>query len=185
MWKEMKLVRAVALAASVMGSTAAHAADYGIGVSVQSDDAILYAPIDFNDKFRLEPNIRYSKNEFETNTSNDFEQERLEIGVGLFGLGTVNKSVRIYYGGRLSYIDQENVQTFNSFVVGGSGNLVATATSDSDGYRVAPTIGFEFLFNERLSLGGEAEYFFQDIDGDNNEAKTSGTDTRLILRFKF
>jgi hypothetical protein len=188
MWKEKKFLCAAVVTALTVGSTTAYAADYGIGVSVQSDDSILYAPIDFNDKFRLEPNIRYAKSEFETSLGTASEQERLEVGVGLFALGTVSKSVRVYYGGRVSYIDQENTQS-SVFISAALGNLVpaatATTTADSDGYRISPTIGFEFLFNERLSIGGEAEYFFEDIDGDGNEAKNSGTDTRLILRFKF
>jgi hypothetical protein len=179
----VKTTAVAALVALAVGSMQASAADFGIGVSVQSDDSIIYAPIDFNKKFRVEPSIRYLKNEFDS-LGVSLEQKSLELGVGLFGLSSVNQSIRIYYGGRLAYLDQENDQLLFSGVIGNV-FVPARATVDSDGYRVSPTIGFEFMVNERFSLGGEAEYFFQDIDGDNGDQETSGTDTRLIVRFKF
>jgi hypothetical protein len=179
----VRKIALTALAALAIGSIEAQAADYGIGVSVQSDDSIIYAPIDFNDKFRLEPTLRYSKNEL---NGGDVELENLEVGIGLFGLSAVNKSIRLYYGGRLSYIDQETTQRITTFdPILQVTDSVLTVSTDADGYRISPTIGFEFMFNERLSIGGEAEYFFQDVEGDDFDTQNSGTDTRLILRFKF
>jgi hypothetical protein len=179
--KTTALAALVALAAGSM--QAASAAEFGLGVSVQSDDSIIYAPIDINKQFRVEPSIRYQKNEFESGTGLDLETETLELAVGLFGLTGVSESLRIYYGGRLAYIDQESDSLVNSIV--GGNIFAARSTQEADGFRISPTLGFEYLINDRFSIGGEAEYFFQDIDGDSGDTESSGTDTRLIVRFKF
>jgi hypothetical protein len=170
------------------GAMPAFAADFGIGVSVQSDDALIYLPIDFNKQFRLEPSIRYLKDEQDFGNGVNFDQESIEIGVGLFGLTGVGESIRVYYGGRLAYVRNEVDQTTQLVTGPVFGTIVlATRQSDADGYRISPTLGFEYLINERLSIGAEAEYFFQDVEGDDLAAdrETSGTDTRLIVRFKF
>ena len=160
------------------------AADFGIGVSVQSDDALIYVPIDFNKQFRLEPSIRYLNDEQDFGGGLRLDRESIEIGVGLFGLAGVGESIRVYYGGRLAYVKNE-MEQFTTLGIGG-GFLVVTE-NDTDGYRISPTLGFEYLINDRLSIGAEAEYFFQDVEGDDldTDRETSGTDTRLIVRFKF
>jgi hypothetical protein len=179
----VKTAGLVALVALSMGSSQVLAAEFGVGVSVQSDDSIIYAPIDINKKFRIEPSIRYLKNETDTGLGVDLESESLELAVGLFGLTEVSESIRIYFGGRLAYIDQESDQAIFSGLF--PGNIVVSRV-DADGFRISPTLGFEYLINERFSVGGEAEYFFQDIDRDGaGDSETSGTDTRLIVRFRF
>jgi hypothetical protein len=179
----VKTVGLAALGALSMGSSQVLAAELGVGVSVQSDDSIIYVPIDVNKSFRIEPSIRYLKNETDIGLGVDLESETLELAVGLFGLSEVSESIRIYYGGRLAYLDQESDQTIFAGVIGG--NIILTSV-DSDGYRISPTLGFEYMINDRFSIGGEAEYFFQDIDRDGaGDSETSGTDTRLIVRFRF
>jgi hypothetical protein len=158
--------------------------DAGIGVSIQSDDSTIYVPIDFNKKFRLEPSLRYLKDEQDIGGGFQVQQESLELGIGLFGLGGIGEQLRFYYGGRLAYIRSEldtiDVFGFDSF----------RQRSDVDGFRISPTLGFEYLINDRFSIGAEAEYFFQDLDtdagfGGDHDRHSSGTDTRLIARFKF
>jgi hypothetical protein len=63
------------------------------------------------------------------------------------------------------------------------------------GFRISPTFGFEYLINDHFSLGGEAEWFYQDLDSDISQTdadvagtaklKSNGTATRLIVRFTF
>jgi hypothetical protein len=182
----VKKAALAALAVLSTGSSQVLAAEFGIGVSVQSDDSIIYAPIDVNKNFRIEPSIRYLKNESDVGLGVELESESLELAVGLFGLTEVSESIRVYYGGRLAYIDQESDQAiFSGILPGIPGNTFVTSV-DSDGYRISPTLGFEYMINERFSIGGEAEYFFQDIDRDGSgDSETSGTDTRLIVRFRF
>ena len=173
---------AVASIALSLGALSTSAADVGIGVSIQSDDSLIYLPIDINKQIRLEPSIRYVKDEQEFGNGSGFEQESIELGIGVFGLASIGESIRAYYGGRLAYVNNEFEQS-NVFIGGG----IFLTEGDSDGYRISPTLGFEYLINERLSIGAEAEYFFQDLEGDDNgtDRETSGTDTRLIVRFKF
>ena len=47
-----------------------------------------------------------------------------------------------------------------------------------------PTFGFEYAFNKHLSIGGEAEWFYENFDATREDTR-SGTETRLILRLRF
>lgn len=153
----------------------AWAADVGIGASAESNDSTIYVPIDFGTTWRLEPFVNYTK--LTTKTSGyTLDDKALRIGTGIFGLKSIGESMRFYYGGRLAYLDiSSETDVYPVGIVERSGN----------GYRVAPTVGFEYLFNEHISLGGEAEYYFEDIDRAGLDQERSGTDTRLILRFRF
>lgn len=107
----------------------------------------------------------------------------MEGGAGIFGLLVPKESVRLYYGGRASYFDGDShsssdaIQSKQSFY----------------GYRITPTIGFEYLFNSHITLGGEVGYFFENrkVDTRNatthleSETDTSGTESFLILRYFF
>lgn len=182
-----RIIVALLLAAAGVVHVAAAQTDAGIGVSIQSDDSLIYVPIDFNQKFRLEPSLRYFKEESHFQNGLDLDSSSLELGVGLFGLTGVGERLRIYYGGRLAYVRSEfrSTQIFASDLLGFE---TFTTQQDADGYRVSPTLGFEFLINDRLSIGGEAEYFYQDLEVERfgrNQLQSSGTDTRLIVRFKF
>ena len=61
------------------------------------------------------------------------------------------------------------------------------------GYRITPTVGFEYLFNRRFSLGGEVGYFFESRHVDTTiltthqelDSDESGTESFLILRYFF
>jgi hypothetical protein len=173
-------------------------------VSVQSNDAWIYAPLEVTPGFRIEPSIRFasSKSESQTQSSSfgstitttvNSEGDQRELAVGLFGKVSVGESVRLYYGARAAYIDVETklriatrVETFED---------VVEEESSMDGYRISPTLGFEYLINEHFSLGGEAEWFYQDLDADISQTdvdiagtaklKSNGTATRLIVRFTF
>lgn len=168
----MRKILALACCAFVVP---AWSADVGVGVSAKSNDTTIYVPIDFGTSWRLEPFVNYSK-QTATTSQYSLETESLLIGAGLFGLQSMGESLRLYYGGRLAYLDMSIDQGATpQGVIESSGN----------GYLVAPTLGFEYLFNEHVSLGGEAEYFFQDVDRAGGDQERSGTNTRLILRFRF
>ena len=171
-------------------------------MSVQSNDAWIYAPIDVTPGFRIEPSIRFVSSESESQTqSSSFglpittsvksESDQRELAVGLFGKASLGESVRLYYGARAAYIDSETKQRIATRF-GTSEDLVEEESS-LDGYRISPTLGFEYLINEHFSLGGEAEWFYQDLDSDISltdvsgtaKLKSNGTATRLIVRFMF
>jgi hypothetical protein len=99
--------------------------------------------------------------------------------------------VRLYYGARVAYINNETKQRIaTSF---GASEDVTEEKSTLDGYRISPTLGFEYLINQHFSVGGEAEWFYQDLDSDVSQTdvtgtaslKSNGTATRLIVRFTF
>jgi len=187
---------AIVLLCAVSGP--ALAADYGVGISAKSDDAWIYAPIDVTPGFRVEPSIRF----FNSETDNEQSDPTLatassnahtrEYALGLFGVSGVGESVRIYYGARGAYIDSES----KTRLVSSFGGVIVTDEfeSSSNGYRISPTLGFEYAFNRHFSIGGEAEWFYQDLDTDSAQpftiaqsahSKSNGTNTHLIVRFMF
>ena len=193
-----------ALTIALLAGCSSHvlAADFGVGVSVQSNDAWIYAPIDVTPAFRIEPSIRFFDSESESQTqSSSFgspittsvksASDQRELAVGLFGKASLGESVRLYYGARAAYIDNET--TLRIATRFGTLEDVVEEESSLDGYRISPTLGFEYLINEHFSLGGEAEWFYQDLDSDISQTdvagtaklKSNGTATRLIVRFTF
>lgn len=58
------------------------------------------------------------------------------VGAGLFARNKTSNESHIYYGGRLAYIDY----------------------GIDDGIALVPTFGFEYMFNQHVSIGGEAGY---------------------------
>lgn len=197
-------MKRIILAAAVAAvTTQVTAADVGIGASVQSNDSWIYVPIDINSKLRLEPSLRFIDAESQSRTEDSSfglpitttvksDGTTYELALGIFGLVPIAESARLYYGGRIAYIDSESEihihQLFGNF------EEQSVQKTSSDGYRLSPTLGFEYLFNEHFSIGGEAEWFYQDVDSTRDQtdvasieggSKSSGTDTRLIVRFRF
>ena len=195
-----------ALSIALLAACSSHvlAADFGVGVSVQSNDAWIYAPIDVTPGFRIEPSIRFLDSESESQTQSasfglpittsvKSEGDQRELAVGLFGKTLLGESVRLYYGARAAYIDNETKQRIATRFQ--NSEDVVEEESSLDGYRISPTLGFEYLINEHFSLGGEAEWFYQDLDADISQTdvdiagtaklKSNGTATRLIVRFTF
>jgi hypothetical protein len=161
-------------------------------------------PIDVTARFRIEPSIRFFDSEsqsqtqsssfgFPITTSVKTESDQRELAVGLFGKTVLGESVRLYYGARAAYIDNETTQRIATRFQ--TVEDVVEQESSLDGYRISPTFGFEYLINEHFSLGGEAEWFYQDLDSDISQSdvdvagtaklKSNGTATRLIVRFTF
>jgi hypothetical protein len=157
--------RALSIALLALCSSHVLAADFGVGVSVQSNDAWIYAPIDVTPAFRIEPSMRFISAESESQTQSasfglpittsvKSDTDQYELAVGLFGKTALAESIRLYYGARVAYIDNETKQRIaTSF---GTVEDVVEEESSLDGYRISPTLGFEYLINEHFSLGGEA-----------------------------
>lgn len=177
-------------------SSSALAADFGIGISARSDDGFLYVPIDVSKTFRIEPTVRYGTSELsivEDGVEDRQDTETWEIGVGLFGKKQITDAAHIYYGARFAYVDTESTTT-QPLAFGD----VIHSESTQDGYRIGPTLGFEYLFGGHFSVGGEASYTFLDLEGESTariddfelsavkiEQKSNSTQTRLIFRYMF
>lgn len=178
-------------------STSVLAADFGLGISARSNDGILYVPIDISKSLRIEPNVRYASSELSFSQDSDQEdtqeQDTLELGVGVFGIKQITDAAHVYYGGRIAYVDAQSTSTdVSSF-----GQLLRSE-SNQDGYIIGPTVGFEYLFGQHFSVGGEVSYQFLDLEGDARsqigtfpesvteiEQKSQSTQTRLIFRYMF
>src|SRR5262245_27641222 len=91
----------------------AAAAEFGIGVSVESNDTQIYLPIDIDEKWRIEPSLRYFATRSSLNDSS-FSSKSLELAVGGFRLLSLRDSIRMYVGGRVSYIQVEGESRFAS-----------------------------------------------------------------------
>jgi hypothetical protein len=191
-WNGIGTAAALLLAALAAGHAAA--AEHGVGLSAKSDNGLIYVPIDVSPKFRVEPYVRYSTDDttsFETTppqvTLTGQETETLEVGAGLFGLALPNESLRIYYGARAGYLNIHDTFELHS------GTEVIRVSDTSVGYHVAPTFGFEYLFNSHFTLGGEAAYFYDHFESDQRfgssnsdfESESIGTEAFLILRYYF
>jgi len=179
-----------------------NAADAGLGLSLRSNDARIYVPIDFG-KIRIEPSVRYLDSDSSTTTEDDSiflpatitrdtDERAYELGVGVFGVSSLMEDVGVYYGARVANIDSKTTQHLRTQI----GNSVSDTQVeiDTDGFRLSPTLGFEYKFNKHFSLGGEAEWFYEDVDSDltqdngganSGDGNATGTATRLILRFYF
>ena len=165
--------RALTIALLAACSSNVLAADFGVGVSVQSNDAWIYAPIDVTPGLRIEPSIRFVDSESESQTqSSSFglpittsvktESDQRELAVGLFGKTLLGESVRLYYGARAAYIDNETKQ------------------------RIATRF---------QTVEDVLEWFYQDLDSDISQTdaevagtaklNSNGTATRVIVRFTF
>lgn len=153
-------------------SCSAGAADFGLGVSVKSGDTTLYFPIGVSPGFLIEPSLNYTHSDAGQIGGAQNETTSLGASVGLFGLKTTDHSVRLYYGARLGYVEAKQEFSFPG---------VPTQSRDQDGYRIAPLIGFEYLFNDHLSLGGEGGYYYSELDDDAGD----GTFSNVILRYRF
>jgi hypothetical protein len=176
----------LAVLAATLVCGPAVAAEYGVGVSAKSDNGLLYFPIDLSATLRVEPFVRNQSSDLTQKidfggevTTFKSKADQVEGGFGLFGLAVPKESVRLYYGGRASYFD---------------GDSHSTQTSQSFyGYRITPTVGFEYLFNGHFTLGGEIGYYFESrnvdsrIQASHQEIKldSSGTESFLILRYFF
>lgn len=151
-------------------------ADIGIGTSLSDYDKTIYIPINISESIRIEPSLRYAKIEYEynfDNTSDIYNREEYEIGLGVFKKNQVSEKVNALVGLRMAY---------QKYTFSGS--------EDSTGYSFAPTLGFEYYFHEKVSIGTEIALRYDNTDNNqfnSNSADTESTnlDSSINIRFFF
>jgi len=185
--------RLFAVALACLGCAEAMSAEYGLGVSLDFDAPILYVPIDFGDKFRVEPFFSYSQSKSKTIVYGENSpytvvasenQMSSSIGVGVFGLGAVSESIRAYYGARIALTTTENKLKYD----GGSrppGATLVPRKTTSDGFSLIPTFGLEYRFTPRFSVAGEATLALSAFDGNDTDTKSVEAGTDIIVRYRF
>lgn len=139
---------------------------FGLGISFGDDDAKLISCVaKINPSFKLEGGMGIESWDVENSNSTDVDQKSFFIGG--YGIMDLYEKTQIYYGGKLYYIQYDR------------------SGYDADGYGIAPTFGFEYFFTKHLSFGGEAEFYYGFYDGNPDDIKGHGTDSRVILRLYF
>ena len=161
-------------------SAPAFSAEWGVGVSARSNDMSVYFPIKASATIRLEPYVSVYRDENNeggyTNTS-----EYLNFGVGVFTVSNIKETTQFYYGARVGYFTFES-ESKNDFEL---------SKTEGDKYSLAPAFGFEYFVTENISLGGEAAWQYVETSAEVTrggrksdwDATSSGTSTRLILRY--
>jgi hypothetical protein len=162
--------------------TAPAVADVGVGAVVGSEDAILF-PIRLSSVI-IEPYLGLREADV-GNTST----EGHTIGVGLFGLSMRGDNVSIYYGARVADISDESSGTTIDPI---TGLPIAQTRADIDGYRIAPTVGFQYAIS-RVAIGAEIGWAYEEVDQTvsfgavSTERNTvgKGTHANVVFRFYF
>jgi hypothetical protein len=163
----MKKIGLAILAASC--SFSVNALDVGLGAGVGNwDSEYIYVPININSDFRVEPYLYHYKydTDYKNPAVNDYNYSSTEVGLGLFKVNPAAESINVLIGARLGYYEYESDWGPGSY-------------SDSDGYSIAPTLGFEYFMAPNLSVGAEASWIFSKGDGkDSSSGKWDDEDNR-------
>jgi opacity protein-like surface antigen len=166
--------RTIAVGVLLSIGITAQATDFGVGVSLRSNDTTIYVPIDINEMLRVEPAFSYARSSLDEDGAS-VRATSYDIGAGLFRLWSPADSVQLYLGGRAAYTSARFKQRVET------GAAVLTISNTLSGYRLTPTIGFEYRFADHFSLGGEAGWRYSDVE----DTKSNGTVTNVILRYRF
>lgn len=184
-------MRAIVLGCVSLLAASAAQADVGIGASIRSDDAAVYVPV-MAEKLMVEPYVSYSREKDDIGP----DSETTTIGVGVFGVAAPADNFSIYFGGRLARLNDEVVTPLTDFITGVS---VGVTRSETEGYAIAPTLGFQYHVIERFTVGAEVGVEYSDVDLERVveplgqpslpsltlNRKSTETKARVILRFFF
>lgn len=150
----------------------AHGADWGLGTTLNDTGGTVYVPIEIDETMRLEPFGSYFRNEFGTpGGTSGFSG--LELGIGVFKSTALEERVRVYAGGRLSFLYAENE------VAGGPDET-------AKGLAVSPVLGGEVFPLPQLSFSVEVFATLSQQDASiENDTTDYGTGSRFVARFFF
>lgn len=177
---------------SLLAGTAV-ALDFGFGASFKSSESSIFLPVRISDNLMIEPYFRYRDSDTE-NATFKTSTEDLTAGMGIFGLVNPIENASVYIGIRAAYVESERKNSPIGFFT----FPVAALKVEQDGFSVAPTLGFEYLILQQLTIGAEVAWEYKDLDGttsgasnnpnipaQNADTEDTGTRTNIILRFYF
>ena len=178
-WKRLWKIALLMSFASLMAANC-FGAEFGIGLTANDSDRELYLPIKITDNFRTEISIGFDSREQKTDLTKT-EADQVEAGIGLFFTQSVYERTLLYYGCRLKYLYVNADREYSD----GS-----HYSQRQDGYSIAPTLGFEYFLTDHISLGGEAEFYYEYLDGEDEDdldidETYTGTDGRVVIRYYF
>jgi hypothetical protein len=138
------------------------------GVSVQGGRTV-FASIDLSETLRIEPSIYYSKDRSSGDSPNKYEY--IELLTGFFKLKNYSEKSKLFYGARAGY------SAYHHRGYSGSEHF--------EGYKIAPTMGLEYLLVENITLSGEVSFNYSNENGNAETRESTNTDTELSVRYYF
>jgi hypothetical protein len=193
----MKHIKHLCVVAGMLAfSGTAIAADMGLGVGFGQNSGLIYAPINVTPSFRVEPFFAYYK---EKNTSGEpfasaQSYSNYVAGVGLFVTQRVAENIDVFGGSRLGYLSRKEKRTQTSY------SFAPTEySSESSGYFIAPTIGFEYYLQKNISIGAEAaisyiktsgnsvsyDYYSNGNQKSDTKSSSTSTTTAVVIKYYF
>lgn len=152
-----------------------------IGVGIDNSEYLL-VPIRLSDGFMME--LSYKSWGADTNyyLSRSINRDYSDFGVGFFGMIKAEKPIEYYYGLRINSANYKRSES------GFTPNKPDTTEST---LKLNPLVGVLYNFNQHLSLGLEAGYYYwsrlQTYESSSSESTISysGTDSRIVARVTF
>ena len=122
-----------------------------VGVGITVPDVGLLLPINVSRRIRLEPFVDFFSTRADYPVTSDTTWDTVtQIGVGAFAMFESAEHVTVYAGPRVGLVR-------GSTKLSGSGGVTST---ESSGWFVAASVGGEYGFSARFSLGAEAKIQF-------------------------
>ncbi len=137
----------------------------------------IFIPLNLSPRFRLEPGIGYFKSTIDMDYY-EISSKGFSFGLGIFPMSRKG-DVIIYNGVRLGITRTTSKEKFEG----------SDSEEDSEeGFFIAPTVGGEYVINERFTLGGEAQIryaSYKQYRGEYSEWTTTSVITRSLLFIRF
>lgn len=172
----MKPYAILILTAASFLTSAANAADYGLGVTLSSSSEI-FLPINLSSDLRIEPSVALNRNDFKSGTGDFTSTNRAyNVKTGVFSIRPISEGFNILAGGRLGY--QRFVQRRTDFGI--------LEDQTSSGYIIEPSLAVEYLPFKQLALGAEASLFYSRLTPKNDQGFTqtqSSTVTKVTVKY--
>ena len=132
-----------------VAAAAASSADWGVAVGIANHSQNLYAPIQVQPGWRVEPFFGHSKTDTVRDSSAYIDAKDAysdwTLGAGVFGIRPATPQVNLLGGVRLAYLKS----TQDNGIQGGT---------ERKGYVLSPTLGFEYFFEKHIAVGAEASF---------------------------
>lgn len=182
------LIASFSLAITGMANTS-YAATVGLGAAIGGDSSALALPIR-TQQFIFQPELTHYYSNYKSD-SRRFENEQISMGVFGYKPSPIADNMEILWGVGVGYSRRDSKSTHSW----------GKYDEEGDAIFIAPAIGFNYYVNDKVSIGVEARYYFEDGDGksenvqsdgedliqftETDQYKTSYSNTRVSLRYYF
>ena len=160
----------------------------GFGVALAPSNALpvpvaIYIPINVSKQFRLEPEFGFTVSTLNDADGSETSTQQFRIGTGAFFVQKLGKTVRLYVGPRITVL----LTTIENSPE--SGDTVETSNTS---FNVGGSLGGEYFFTSRFSMGAEAQINFTSIgetevdgEGTGGDGSVIGTNSLVFFRTWF